>query len=517
MAFIFGFAGTGIRTAQAAAKTPPEIEWEYSYGGSQEDEISAILQTKDGGYIFAGASASSDDDVIDHNISEQYWTRDYWIVKLDGNGSKQWTKSLGGTAWDSALDIVNPASGGYVITGFTASSNDVVGPSKGGNDAWVVRLDDNGESVWTGARSFGGARYDSLIAIVQAPEGEAYVDEEGHASDTFVLAGTSNSNTISGDSTGSVGDNQGSSDFWIYKLYEHGNHHHRMWTKTYGSPGYETARSIINAHGGGYIVGGTTNDTGSDYGDTDFWILKLDVNGDKVWEKKFGSAGTDIFGKLRATSDGGYILAASKVEEEEHDHDHDDGDEHDHGDVEIFDFWIIKLDKDGDIVWQKIYGDEDIDDTATDIRETEDGGYIVAGYHGNEDEDVNAYIMKLDAAGEMEWSKSIGGSLRDAANSIQQTTDGGYIFGGTSESSDGDVKVNKGALDCWVVKLALEEKTEEQEEEQEEEEEEEEEKEEEKDDEPVTPNRSGSSGCQSGALGVAGLSIFFVSKLKSRR
>jgi hypothetical protein len=449
---LFSFAFADVHAAETAVNTPPEVEWERSFGGSGLDGINSIRQTSDGGYIFAGASASPNDGDITGNQG----MADYWIMKLDDKGYKQWSKLYGGDNVDSASDIGESAFGEYIVTGMTMSSNDVVGSGKGGADTWVVNLYENGELKWTKARSRGGDGYDVLRSIVQTPEGSAYVDEEGIAHDTYVLAGTSASNTVSGDSSGSVGINKGEWDFWVLKLHEHDDHYHTIWTKTYGGSGYDYAKSIQNTNDGGYIVGGTTYSDDYDvqgyHGEGDCWILKLDADGNIVWRKTIGDDGYDDFSSILPTSDGGYVMAGFK--EEVHDHEHEETEEeHAHH----FDYWVVKLDASGEIEWEKTYGDEESLDEARDIVETDSGGYIVVGLsessyggadnHGEKD----ALVVKLNASGEVEWALSLGGAKDEEVNSIQKTSDGGYIMAGMSQSNN----VSDGG-DGWVIKLAPE-------------------------------------------------------------
>ncbi|MDR1472381.1 MAG: hypothetical protein LBS75_07645 [Synergistaceae bacterium] len=453
----FCFALAGVHSAEAVALEPPEIEWEYTYGGNGYDEINSLRQTSDGGYILAGGSGSTGGrDVSDHH-GDLSWLYDYWIVKLDEGGYKEWAKSYGGVSYDSAVDVLESRSGGYIVTGYTQSSNDVVGAAKGRNDAWVLKLDDEGESVWSGARSFGGSGIDTLVSIAQTPESHAFV-EEGEAHDTYVLLGMSASNTISGGSTGSVGDNKGSTDIWLYKLYEHGDHHHCVWTKTYGTAAVETASKILNDPAGGYIVIGSIDDRDSE--NMKSWIFKVDEDGELVWEKKLGGDGEGEKHNVRSfllTSDGGFIVVGEK--HMGHDHDHSDEGEHDHEETPN-DYWVAKLNAGGDVEWERTYGSAASDDIAWDIEATPDGGYIVVGMsesnyleasnHG----DYDALIVKISATGDPEWSMSLGGSGYDEAISIQRASDGGYVIGGTLGSTDGRVGSDNG--DYWVIKLAEE-------------------------------------------------------------
>src|ERR1043165_357284 len=167
------------------------------------------------------------------------------------------------------------------------------------------------------------------------------------------------------------------------------------------------------------------------------------------WQKSFGGTGTDYAASIQQTTDCGYIVAGQSYSI--------DGDlTINHG---LNDYWIVKLDTAGSLEWQTDLGGSDYD-LANSIQQTSDGGYVVAGYSKSNDNDVSGnhglndfWVVKLDMNGSLSWQKSLGGSGVDMAHSIQQTSDGGYIVAGISNSNDNDVSGNHGDFDYWVVKL----------------------------------------------------------------
>lgn len=436
-----GFAFIYIHAAWAGVKAAPDIEWEYSYGGSGSDEINSIRHTSDGGYIFAGSSASPNDG----DISGNQGLSDYWVMKLDGSGRKDWSKLYGGVSADIAFDIIQTASGDYIVTGKTESDIDFppnasnyARPNKGGEDAWMIRLDEYGDLEWTLTSPRGGSFDESLTSVVQSP-GLFLWDYDNNYYDHFAFAGYSES------SHDQVGGNAGGRDFWIIRLYDHHDHYHGYIWKTYGGSGDDEAKSIRNAEGGGYIAGGTTysNDgdvSGGNHGGADCWILKLDDDLEVVQKKTIGGAGNDYFTSLQPTSDG-YVMAGQK--------------EVAHGDHSHLYCWIVKLDASLNVIWDKTYEDFG-EGEVNDIQRTDDGGYIIvynsisAHHHdedGDDDDEGGAAAVKLDSDGEAEWSMPLGSQAH--ANSIRQTADGGYIIGGTSYSDDA-------FGDGWVLKLSPE-------------------------------------------------------------
>ncbi len=202
------------------------------------------------------------------------------------------------------------------------------------------------------------------------------------------------------------------------------------WAKTYGGSSSDFANAIQQTSDGGYIAAGGNSSLSAGY--YDFWVLKLDGSGNVKWQQNYGGAKSDTVKSIKQTSDRGYIAV---------------------GYTESFcswncsgygDAWVLKLDSTGNIEWQKTYGDSRAD-SAQSVQQTSDGGYIVAGYtysigsaHGN------AWLLKLNPLGDIEWQKVYGGDVGERADVVLQTSDGGYIIGGSAGLRNGD---------AWILKL----------------------------------------------------------------
>ena len=231
------------------------------------------------------------------------------------------------------------------------------------------------------------------------------------------------------------------------------------WQKTIGGSDDDIAHAVEQTSDSGYIVAGWTESTDGDItgnkGLEDFGIVKLSPLGDIEWQRTLGGSEPDLARSIKQTFDGGYIVAGLTRSN--------------NGDVlprkyEEPSFWIVKLTSSGVIEWQKIFGGGRWDYPFS-IQQTKDSGYVIAGITSSFDGDVvgrNRYnvdnhdfwVVKITSAGILEWQKSLGGSDEDMAESIQQTSDGGYIVAGHTVSTDGDVTMNKGGSDYWVVKLS---------------------------------------------------------------
>ena len=412
----------------------PQITWEKPLGGSGYEEAKSIKQTYDGGYIIAGYTNSNNGDITDGNNGGN----DFWIVKLNSSGSKVWDKTFGGSESDKAYSILQTSKGDYIVAGSTKSSGgDISDGNNGEYDSWILKLDSSGNKVWD--KTFGGSKSDYLSSIQQTFDEGYIVAGSTYSSDGDVIDG-----------------NNGDSDFWIFKLDSLGN---KVWDKTFGGTKDDYTRSIQQTIEGGYIVAGSTRSTGGDISDgnngwTDYWILKLDEFGNKIWDKTLGGIRDDYPKSIQQTSDGGYVIAGYT--------NNDDGDITD-GNNGGNDYWIVKLDSSGIKVWDKTLGGSE-SDKAYSIQKTFDGGYIIAGETANNDGDVSDgnnggydyWILKLDSSGSKVWDKTLGGSGWDWANSIQQTTDGGFVLAGLAYSWDSDVSNNNyGSGDFWIVKLDM--------------------------------------------------------------
>jgi uncharacterized delta-60 repeat protein/uncharacterized repeat protein (TIGR02543 family) len=217
------------------------------------------------------------------------------------------------------------------------------------------------------------------------------------------------------------------SDFWILKLSPDGD---IEWQKAYGGSRWDDPHSIQQTSDGGYIVSGETGSFGAI--DKDFWILKLSPDGAIEWQRTYGGSEWETDPSIQQTNDGGYIVV---------------GEISSFGTVGGY-IWILKLTSDGEIEWQKTYGGSERE-TDPSIRQTNDGGYIVAGQiysFGAEANDI--WILKLSSDGDIDWQKTYGGTSYDEALSIQQTNDGGYIVAGSTES------FGAGSSDIWILKLS---------------------------------------------------------------
>jgi PKD repeat protein len=371
-----------VITVLKSAPTDEE-EWNRTFGGTDYDIAYSVQQTSDGGYIIAGETESYDTG-----------GSDVWLVKTDSDGNEQWNKTFGGTSDEEARAVQQTEDGGYILAGHTESYG------SGDADFWLVKTDSNGNKQWD--KTFGGSSNEEAHSVQQTEDGG------------YILTGY----------TWSYG--SGDADFWLVKTDSEGN---KQWDKTFGGTNFESAWSVQQTTGGGYILAGHTESYGA--GGADVWLVKTDSDGNEQWNKTFGGTFGDRVYAVQQTTDGGYILARYT-------------ELHSAG---AGDFLLVKTDSDGNEQWNKTFGGTS-NDGATSVQQTTDGGYILAGFtesYGAGGGDV--WLVKTDSDGNKQWDKTFGGSGDEVAFSIQQTTDGGYILAGGTDS------YGAGNADSWLIKV----------------------------------------------------------------
>lgn len=424
ISLLMGFAFATINILCCYAQ-PPVIDWQKCLGGSNNDNAYLVQQTTDAGFMVAGVTASYDGD-----ISGKYDAEDIWIIKLNAAGNIEWQKTLGGNGYDYTFSAEQTTDGGYIVAGISTSNDGDVTGNHGSEDAWVVKLDASGNREWQHA--YGGTNHDGLMAIQQSGDGG------------YIAAGY----TFSHD--GDVSGNHGGADCWVIRMDEEG---YLLWQKSLGGSLQERAYSVQATSDDGFIMAGITESSDGDvtqqHGAEDGWLVKLNSNGNLEWKITYGGIDNDGVRCIRQTSDNGYIFTGYSGS--------NSGDvTGNHG---AYDYWTVRTDATGNIMWQKSLGGSG-DDEALAVNETAEGGFIMAGNSISTDGDVTGnhgsqdyWLVKLSDEGSIDWQGSYGGTDFDNATSLQETADHGFIVGGTSSSINGDVSGNHGYDDIWIVRL----------------------------------------------------------------
>jgi len=422
------------------SQNPLVKKWDKRFGGTNEEELYYFQQTKDGGYILGGSSQSGiSGDKTQANIGN--W--DYWIVKIDSLGAKQWDKNFGGTDNDQLYSLEQTSDGGYILGG--ASSSGVGGDKTqavwGGMDYWIVKTDSLGNKQWD--KDFGGTDYDYLFFLKQTIDGG------------YILGGWSYSG-IGGNKTQGC---WGGSDYWIIKIDSLGN---KQWDKDFGGANNDVLNSLRQTSDGGYILGGysysgmTGDKTQANQGSDDYWIIKTDSLGNKLWDKDFGGTDYDELYSLQQTTDGGYILAGTS----------NSGLNGDKTQAQwgFGDYWIIKIDSLGIKQWDKDFGGTSWEDEFGNIFQTMDKGYLVVGTSysfpsGDKTENnlgiEQTWIVKTDSLGNKQWDKTLFTTGHDEIGFGLQAADGCYVFANYDDGSVGGYRTqsSQGSYDYWIIKF----------------------------------------------------------------
>ena len=359
--------------------------------------------------------------------------------------SVQWQNTLGSTSYEFLNTIDQTSDGGYIMGGYTDSNigGDKSENSWGADDYWIVKMDNAGNIVWE--NTVGGGNYDKLYAVEETPDGG------------YIVGGQSLSGGGWGDKSES---NKGGYDYWIVKLDEDGV---VEWDRSYGGLGKDQLYNVQPTSDGGYIIAGTSDSgisgdkTENRVGNSDYWVIKTDASGNIIWQNDIGGLMFDNVYSAYETADGGYILGGTSTSGISGDKTA--------GNYGVVDYWIVKLNSAGTVVWDKTIGGT-LNDYLYAVIPTADGGSIACGMSesgltGNKTDNTNGlydyWVVKLDNSGNITWQNSIGGTGNDYAfvNAIDQTSDGGYAIAGYSQSliSGDKTEANTGSWDYWILKI----------------------------------------------------------------
>jgi len=356
--------------------------WNKTYGGVDRDRAFSMIQTSDSGYLLAGETMSFGAGGLDS-----------WLVKVDSYGHLQWNRTYGGTDHDVAVSVVQTNDGGYAFAGATKSSG------AGEEDFWLVKVDSYGHLQWN--RTYGEPYLDIAYSLQQTSDGG------------FIVAGETSPPYYE--------------EFLVIKTDSSGN---MQWNKTYGGyPGFHRARTVQETIDGGYaIAGGTTSGDGHD-----FWLIKIDLDGNIQWNKTYGGPGSDFAYSMVQTIDGGYALSGFTKT---------------YG-VGGGDYWLVRTDSSGNVLWNKTFGG-DLLDVAYSLQQTSDGGFIVAGETASFGAgSYDLWVVKTDPNGTAQWNQTYGGTNSDRGFSVVEPDDVRFVVAGTTQS------FGAGDIDFWLIAIAL--------------------------------------------------------------
>jgi hypothetical protein len=432
--FCFLFSSFVFMRTNGYAQRSAVIDWESAYGGRFDEWPANIVPAHGGGYMISGYAFSTDGIVSDNHSSYG----DGWLLWIENNGFYRWARCYGGKGVE-AFTCIRQLDTAYIVCGSATSTDGDVTFNHGNVDAWVLKLSKSGDILWQ--KTYGGARGDVANCIRQTIDGG------------YIFCGTTNS--TDGDVTGAHDTLQG--DIWVVKLDDTGK---IEWQRCLGGTQTDIGHDIIQTVDSNYIIAGETisadGDITSNKGSYDAWIIKLDRNGNIIWQKTMGGSRGESCNSIIQTGDGGYVVGATTSSAD--------------GDVTFLhgrynnDYWVVKLDDTGKIEWQRSYGGTK-NDNANAIIEVSSGGYLINGKTESSDGDIKGYhkptgygrdewLLRIDDTGKIMWQKCLGGSYIDDGVGLLQIGDSTYVTVANTMSTDGDVTGLHGAAeDYWPVQI----------------------------------------------------------------
>ncbi|MDD4588486.1 MAG: hypothetical protein PHC60_08875 [Heliobacteriaceae bacterium] len=363
----FGLTTPGVffaAPAEAAVKTPA-VEW---FCTTEKGEAHFVEQTKDGGYVVTGWIESGQEGP------------DVFLAKYDGKGNRLWRKTYRGSGYSDG-HCVKAVGGGFIIAGETKSRDGY------DHDVYLVRTDEKGDRIWE--KNFGGERCDYAWSVQETKDGDFVIagGTESYGAgiyDVYLVKLTASGNIIWEKTYGGAGSDcgyaleqladggyliagnsesfgTGNPDLYLLKTDGDGK---MIWQKTYGDTGSEYGWSLVKAGDGGYLIAGEKEITGDQGGGFAGYLLKVDPEGNALWEKTFGGENGSTFYAAGQVKDGGYILTGKKESP---------GGGYDH--------YVVKTAKNGDSVWEKTTAGSGVN-SGYAVLQTKDGGFVVAGKQG---------------------------------------------------------------------------------------------------------------------------------------
>ncbi len=342
-----------------------------TFGGSNSDYGHSLALTSDGGFIITGLTLSFGDTL-----------GDVYIIKTDGEGTEQWTKIINGSNEEGGNSIVQTTDGGYFIVCHTESYG------AGDCDAWAIKTDHSGNVQWD--RTSGGLNDDVGFHGIQTSDGN------------YVMTGVNRTNDWMGSA-------------FLVKYNANGD---TLWTKNFTQFQGEIGMRIAEAADGDYVIACRISTTLTSSPD-DILILKTDADGNLLWSKNIGGAGSEGAYGFISTTDGGFIVAGSSTS-------FGAGDQ---------DAYLVKINSSGVQQWSRNYGGLN-DDEASFVAATGDGGYIISGSTKSFGDSLDIFLIKTDAYGNQQWMKTIGdANYMESANWIVACADGGYAMTGYKQQT----------------------------------------------------------------------------------
>ncbi|MFD2563473.1 hypothetical protein [Aquimarina rubra] len=410
-----------------------EVEWIKTFGGSGEDDALSVVESEDGSYVVFGYTQSIDGDIVDKTATDS----DYWVLKISNEGNVIWSKTYGGTADDRGQKIIKTNDGGYALVGYSRSNDGDVSINEGLQDYWILKINATGDIQWE--KSFGFPGVDRAFSLIQTTD-------NGYFITGFLDVSASNGE---GNDNKNISQKHGVGEFWGIKLDAAGD---KEWRRYFGGTNNDRSYDVVQTEDDGFLMIGSSEsndfDVSNSNGSYDFWVVKVNTEGTKVWEKTYGGSEIDVGYAIATSGDGKYVIVGDSRS--------NDGDvSESSGNADL---WMIQIDGNGNLIWEKSLGGAEFD-TGRGIHKTQNGGFIITGNSRSDDGDItenqgqsDIWNVVIDNNGDVIWKSTLGGSGEEFAVGCIETQDKKIIIAGSSESNDVDVPNNRGGKDVIIIK-----------------------------------------------------------------
>ncbi|MEZ4888191.1 MAG: hypothetical protein R3E32_25910 [Chitinophagales bacterium] len=409
-----------------SAQQYPIIAWQQQYGGTGDDRMNDFLNLYDGGYLAVGSTTSSDGDIAANNGGQ-----DAWVLRMNGEGNLLWEVAIGGNDTDVFNAIEATEDGGYLLLGTSFSTENELGAAHGDSDIWLVKINAKGELLWS--KLFGGSGKDVGIDLTAIGEGQ------------YAIGGY----TFSED--GDFTQNRGDRDACILVVDEMGE---LMWSKTYGGSEEEVFNAVkFEIQSNRILAVGFTRSKDGDITDnkgfSDFWSVQIAVNsGELLQETNYGGSSSDKAIAAVLLQNGEIAILGETLSS--------------NGQVTDYrgqgDLWLIKTAMDGSLIWQKTLGTSVVE-TAYDLLQSGDGVLLVLGTSVSLAQSSTLSDVLLYKAfpedGSVIWEFGISGSGDDVGNALALSANGNFCLAGHTDSTDGDIGGGKkhGSHKAWILQV----------------------------------------------------------------
>ncbi len=412
------------------------LAWVESFGGSGIDQATSVVTTDDGAFMVVGSTYSNDGHFAGLKSSTD---ADYFLMRVRPDGGVDWTKVYGGDDDELATGITKTNDGGYVIAGYSRSDNCFTGSNGGFHDYYILKVDAQGNEIW--CQNFGYPGSDQAQNIIETREGDLMVTG---FFDVSASEGQGNEDRSSSGSLHGVG------EYWSIKLDADGQF---FWKRFFGGSNNDRSYNVVQANDGGFILIGASESDDFDITDSkgsyDYWAVKLSAQGALQWTRSFGGSEIDIAYDIALTTEGNFMIVGDARSSDL--------------DVDVnfgnADVWLIEIDPQGNLLWQKSLGGS-MFDSGKALSRMNENLYCITGSSRSSDGDVtlnngenDAWTIVVDASGEIQFELAIGGSSLDFSEDVAQGIDGALLVVGNTESSDGDIIQNLGYKDILIYKI----------------------------------------------------------------